>query len=423
LGWGGWWFWDPVENASFMPWLAACALMHSAIVTERRGSLAGWTILLAILGFALALLGTFLVRSGVLTSVHAFAVDPQRGVAVLVLIGIAVGTGLTLYAIRAPGLARPTGFAAVSREGLLVLNNLGLMVATGTVLVGTLYPLAIEALNDRLISVGPPFFNITFAPLMAVLLIALPLAPLIAWRRGDLNETLKRLWLAAGLSVATFAGVLLFANGAFWPALGLGVGAWLVLGTLVYLWTRWGRGGARTLPRLIALPVSVWALVLAHAGAGVFAIGATAELNFRIERSAAMELGDALEFAGRRITLANVTNGRGPNYRAMRGEFHIESGNAVRIAFAERRFYDAGGAPTTEVAILPSVLNDLYIALGDPGDGEAANAWTVRLFFNPLVHLIFLGAGMIGFGGLIGLVALARRRIAHPAPQVEAAPA
>ncbi|MGE0828031.1 MAG: heme lyase CcmF/NrfE family subunit [Hyphomonadaceae bacterium] len=424
LGWGGWWFWDPVENASFMPWLAACALVHSAIVTERRGSLAGWTILLAIIGFGLALLGTFLVRSGVLTSVHAFAVDPQRGVAVLVLIALSVGVGLTLYALRAPSLTRPTGFAAVSREGLLVFNNLGLSVAAATVLVGTLYPLGVEAVSDRLISVGPPFFNLAFAPLMAALFLALPIAPMLTWRKGDLAQAMQSLWIAAALAAFVGAATLFIAQGAFWPALGIAVGAWLIAGTFAYLWTRWGRGGPRSAARLFALPLAVWALVAAHGGAGVFAVGAMAETHFRAERSAALEPGQSVDFEGRRITLVSVSDVRGPNYRAAQGAFRVEENGRARMLTAERRFYDSGGAPTTEVGIIPTVLSDLYIAMGDTLEGGNENAWSVRLYFNPLVHLIFIGAGLIGFGGLLGLIALglrARRSAAEGAAGAEAA--
>src|SRR5262245_12059719 len=253
LGWGGWWFWDPVENASFMPWLAAAALVHSAIVTERRGSLAGWTILLAIMGFGFALLGTFLVRSGVLTSVHAFAVDPRRGVAVLALLALALGGGLGLYAWRAPKLARPAGFAAVSRETLLVWNNFGLAVAAGVVLVGTLYPLIVEATGGGLISVGPPFFNATVAPLLGALFLLLPLGPMLTWRVGDMRGALIRLAPAAALALLTLVAVLALAQGRAAPAIGLALGVWLVAGGGVYLWSRLRRGEGPALAKLAAL--------------------------------------------------------------------------------------------------------------------------------------------------------------------------
>ncbi|HRO03872.1 MAG TPA: heme lyase CcmF/NrfE family subunit, partial [Terricaulis sp.] len=247
LGWGGWWFWDPVENASFMPWLIACALIHSAIVTERRGSLASWTILLAILGFGFALLGTFLVRSGVLTSVHAFAVDPSRGIAVLVLLAIALGVGFTLYALRAHKLAQPSGFAAVSRESMLVWNNFGLAVAAGVVLIGTLYPLLVEAAGGGLISVGPPFFNMTVTPVLGILFILLPLGPMLTWRVGDAKAAMKRLAPAAALAALTFALTLYFSDWRIMPAVGLAIGAWLAAGGLIYLWTRVQRGEGRVL--------------------------------------------------------------------------------------------------------------------------------------------------------------------------------
>jgi cytochrome c-type biogenesis protein CcmF len=359
--------------------------------------------------FGLALLGTFLVRSGVLTSVHAFAVDPKRGVAVLVLMAITIGTGFTLYALRVPSLARATGFAAVSREGFLVLNNLGLAVAAGTVLVGTLYPLAVEAIAGRLISVGPPFFNLTFAPLMAALLIAMPFAPMLAWRRGNVTGAWRTIWIAAAFAGAVFAGVLFFRSH-FWAAVGLALGAWLLSGALLYVWARWARGGPRTLPRLLALPIAVWAVAVAHAGAGVFAIGAMADTSFRSERSAALVGGQSVDFANRRITLLEVADVRGPNYRAARASIRIEESGGVRLLHAERRYYDAGGAPTTEVGIAPSLLSDLYVALGEPSQADARGAWIVRLYHNPLVHLIFLGAAMIGLGGILGLAALARAR-------------
>jgi cytochrome c-type biogenesis protein CcmF len=234
LGWGGWWFWDPVENASFMPWLAAAALLHSAIVTERRGSLASWTILLSILGFGLALLGAFLVRSGVLTSVHAFAVDPRKGYALLAILAVFVGGGLCLFAWRAPKLAQPSGFAPVSREGALVLNNLGLSVGAGIVLVGTLYPLMVEAASGRLVSVGPPFFNAAFAPLMAALFVLVPFAPFFAWRKADARAAALRLRWAALVAGLAMVGAALWLRGSFWAVVGIGVGVWLLAGALAY---------------------------------------------------------------------------------------------------------------------------------------------------------------------------------------------
>ncbi|MBL8532020.1 MAG: heme lyase CcmF/NrfE family subunit [Hyphomonadaceae bacterium] len=409
LGWGGWWFWDPVENASFMPWLAAAALIHSAIVTERRGSLASWTILLAILGFGLALLGTFLVRSGVLTSVHAFAVDPSRGIAVLVLLAIAMGVGFTLYAIRAPKLAQPRGFAAISRESMLVLNNFGLAVAAGVVLIGTLYPLLVEALGGGLISVGPPFFNATVAPLLGLLFVLLPLGPMLTWRVGDLRQALKRMIPAAALAALTFIGSLVLADWRVAPAIGLAVGVWLIAGGLIYLWMRVRRGEGRALAKLAVLPLAVWSMSLAHIGAGVLTLGAIAETAFREERGVALAPGESVEFAGRRMTLLEVGDAEGPNYSATRARLRVERGGDVDTLATERRFYPTAPAPTTEVGILSAWDGDIYVALGE-AVRDRPGVWALRLYHNPLVQLIFLGATMMGAGGLLSLIALQRRR-------------
>jgi cytochrome c-type biogenesis protein CcmF len=409
LGWGGWWFWDPVENASFMPWLVACALVHSAIVTERRGSLASWTILLAILGFGLALLGTFLVRSGVLTSVHAFAVDPQRGIAVLVLLGIALGAGFGLYGLRAPKLSRPSGFAAVSRESMLVWNNFGLAVAAGVVLIGTLYPLLVEALGGGLISVGPPFFNMTVAPLLAVLFLALPFGPMLTWRVGDMRAAALRLAPAVVLAMVT----LIIALWRAVPAIGLALGVWLIAGGLIYLVMRVRRGDGAALAKIAMLPLAVWSMSVAHIGAGVLTIGAVAETSFRTEQAVALTPGEGVSFAGRRVTLIEVGDIEGENYSATRANFRIDSTNGARIIAAERRFYPTSPMPTTEVGIASDWDGDVYVALGEAVRSETG-AWTVRLYHNPLVQLIFLGVTMMALGGLLSLIALARRRGAAP---------
>ncbi len=409
LGWGGWWFWDPVENASFMPWLVAAALVHSAIVTERRGSLASWTILLAILGFGLALLGTFLVRSGVLTSVHAFAVDPERGIAVLVLLAIALGAGFGLYAWRAPKLAQPAGFAAVSRESMLVWNNFGLAVAAGVVLIGTLYPLLVEAAGGGLISVGPPFFNMTVAPLLAVLFLLLPMGPMLTWRVGDMGAALRKLAPAAGLAVLTLIATLIATQGRAFPALGLMLGVWLVAGGLIYLWARLQRGEGRFAAKLAVLPLAVWSMSLAHIGAGVLTLGAVAETGFRSERAVALAPGEGMTFAGRQIMLTEIGEIEGPNYSAIRANFSVEAGNGVRTVSAERRHFSTSPMPTSEVGILSGLDGDLYLALGEPVR-EAAGAWTIRLYHNPLVQLIFLGVLLMALGGGLSLIALARRR-------------
>jgi cytochrome c-type biogenesis protein CcmF len=409
LGWGGWWFWDPVENASFMPWLIACALVHSSIVTERRGSLASWTILLAIMGFGLALLGTFLVRSGVLTSVHAFAVDPKRGIAVLVLLGIALGVGFGLYAWRAPKLQQPSGFAAVSRESMLVWNNFGLAIAAGVVLIGTLYPLLVEALGGGLISVGPPFFNATVAPLLAVLFLLLPFGPMLTWRIGDMRQALLRLAPAAVLAALTLIIALFASSWRAAPAIGLALGVWLIGGGLAYLWMRAQRGSGKALAKLLALPLAVWSMSVAHIGAGVLTIGAVAETAFREERALALTPGQGVDFANRRLTLIEVGEIEGPNYSATRANFRVDTSGGAQTMSAERRFYPTSSTPTTEVGILSGIDGDLYVALGEPVRGSEG-AWAVRLYHNPLVHFIFIGALMMGLGGVLSLFALKRRK-------------
>ncbi|MBY0562896.1 MAG: heme lyase CcmF/NrfE family subunit [Hyphomonadaceae bacterium] len=413
LGWGGWWFWDPVENASFMPWLIAAALVHSAIVTERRGSLAGWTILLAIMGFGLALLGTFLVRSGVLTSVHAFAIDPRRGIAVLVLMFIALGVGFGLYAARAQKLAQPSGFAAVSRESMLVWNNYGLAVAAAVVLIGTLYPLLVEAAGGGLISVGPPFFNMTVVPLMGAVLLLLPLAPLLTWRIGDMRAAFTRLAPAAALAIATLIGALILSQWRVMPAIGLALGAWLIAGGLTYIWVRYRRGEGAGWAKFAALPLAVWSMSAAHIGAGVLTLGAIAETAFRMERAVILSPNESVEFADRRITLLEVGNVEGPNYSAARANFRVEQAGVVRPLSAERRFYPTSDMPTSEVGILPSMTGDLYIALGE-AVREQPGAWSVRLYKNPLVQLIFWGMILMSLGGALSLWSLARRRGRNP---------
>ncbi|WP_395645311.1 heme lyase CcmF/NrfE family subunit [Terricaulis sp.] len=408
LGWGGWWFWDPVENASFMPWLAACGLVHSAIVTERRGSLASWTILLAIMGFGFALLGTFLVRSGVLTSVHAFAVDPQRGIAVLVLLVIALGAGFGLYAWRAPKLARPAGFSAMSRETMLVWNNFGLSVAAGVVLIGTVYPLIVDAAGGGLISVGPPFFNATVVPLLGALFVLLPVGPMMAWRVGDARDALKRLLPAAVIAGVTFVTALALAQWRVVPAIGLSIGVWLVAGGFVYLWARLERGDGVRIAKIALLPLSVWSMSLAHVGAGVLTLGAIAETAFRQEQAVTLASGEGVTFADRRITLLQVGEIAGPNYTATRAYFRVEQRSGAQPLSAERRIFSTSSMPTSEVGILSGFDGDIYVALGDQLRDQPGK-WAVRLYYNPLVLFIFAGALMMALGGLLSLIALSRR--------------
>ncbi|CAN5799633.1 heme lyase CcmF/NrfE family subunit [soil metagenome] len=421
LGWGGWWFWDPVENASFMPWLIATALLHSAIVTEKRGALAGWTIFLALGAFTFSMLGAFLVRSGVLTSVHAFAVDPTRGVLLLMILGVTAGAGFALFAWRAPALSPGGVFAPVSRESALVLNNILLAAATVTVLLGTLYPLIREAATGEAISVGPPFFNLTFTPLMAALLILLPAGPLLAWKRADALGAAQRLWVAALIAAA--CGLLAFALVSPRKALasaGLAMGAWLILGALVELAerTRAFRGSAtETWRRLTGLPRGAWGMTFAHLGLGVFVLGACFETGWKSEAAETLSLHQTLDVGAYELTLDRIEGVDGPNYDAERATITARKAGAVAcVAKPERRFYPTGGQTTSEVAICTKGTSHLYIVLGERRDGDV---WLVRAYWNPWALLIFLGPAIMALGGLISLsdrrlrLAVGRRAIAE----------
>ncbi len=411
LGWGGWWFWDPVENASFMPWLAGAALLHSAVVTERRGALAGWTTFLALLAFTFSMLGAFLVRSGVLTSVHAFAVDPERGLMLLAILGLTGGLAFGLFALRAPQLKGGGMFAPVSREGALVLNNLFLTAACATVLLGTLYPLILEAVNGSTISVGPPYFALTFVPLMAVAFLILPAGPLLAWKRGDLPGVLQRLAVAAGLAVL----LALIAWAMFEPrkalsAAGVGLGAWLILGALSETAERirlFRIPAAESLRRARGLPLGAWGTTLAHAGLGVFVLGAVVETGYRVEAARPIALGQVVEAGPWTVRLDDVRVVEGPNYLAEQGRFTVtlRSGAAPRAITAERRFFPAGGQTTTEVGLDFRGLDDVYVVLGERGRTEAGEpAWNVRVWWNPWARLIFLGPALMALGGVLSLM-------------------
>jgi cytochrome c-type biogenesis protein CcmF len=418
LGWGGWWFWDPVENASFMPWLLGAALLHSAIVTEKRGGLASWTILLAILTFSLSLLGTFLVRSGVLTSVHAFALDPERGFLILLILFFFTGGALALYAWRGPSIGSDRGlFAPISREGALVLNNLFLTVATATVLLGTLYPLLGEAVFKRALSVGPPYFNLTFTPLMGIVLVALPLGPLLAWKRGDVMGALQRLWAAAAIAVLAGVLTLAFLGGKALAAIGVALGTWLVCGAIAELLDRIRFGKLplnQAMGRLKGLQRSALGMTVAHLGMGIFVLGAVSEIAFRVEHTASLGLGETTQFNGRTVTLKAVQAQEGPNYYADRATLVVATPKGDVILQPERRFYPAARMPTTEVDIKSNLRGDLYAALGDPSEINGRMAWTVRLYWNPMVGLIFGGAFLMAFGGVVSLT---DRRLRVGAPQ------
>jgi cytochrome c-type biogenesis protein CcmF len=419
LGWGGWWFWDPVENASFMPWLAATALLHSAIVVEKRDSLKSWTILLAILAFSLSLLGTFLVRSGVLTSVHAFAVDPARGVFVLALLGVAVGGSLALYAWRAPALQSRGLFAPVSREGALLLNNLLLATACATVLLGTLYPLLLETVGGPKISVGPPYFDATFVPLMVPLLIAIPIGSMLAWKRGDLAGVLSRLKFALAITFVAWLLQIGVSRGADLLAIcAMTVAIWVMVGTLWELVSRvqlFRLPLARSWQRARGLPRASYAMTLAHFGVGVFVVGVTASSAWQSEAILTMQPGQTAELAGYAFTLERLEDQEGPNYVRRRAIVDVTRGGApVATLTPEKRYYPVEQQPTTEAGIDMGFWRDLYVVLGDPAEGTSG-AHTMRIYVNPLVMWIWGGIVIMGVAGLISLTDR-RHRVGAPSP-------
>jgi cytochrome c-type biogenesis protein CcmF len=414
LGWGGWWFWDPVENASFMPWLAGTALLHSAVVMEKRDALKVWTILLAILTFSLSLLGTFLVRSGVLTSVHAFAVDPQRGVFILAIMTLFTGGGLALFALRARDLRQGGLFAPLSREGALVLNNILLTTACATVLVGTLYPLVSNALGYTL-SVGPPYFDLTFGLLMVPLLLALPFGPFLAWKRGDVLGAAQRLMFAAMLAVVAFAVALAaFYRGPVLAPFGLALGVFVMAGAVSELANRVRFGAvplAETWRRLLSQPRSAFGTTLAHFGVGLLVVGVVATSAYRAERILVMKPGETVSVAGYTLAFRGVAPATGPNYREVVGLFDVaRSGAPVTKLEPSKRVYDAPPQPTTEAGIHLSWRGDLYVVLGDE---QKTGGYAVRVYFNPLVRFIWLGTLIMFFAGG---VSLSDRRLRVGAP-------
>jgi cytochrome c-type biogenesis protein CcmF len=405
LGWGGFWFWDPVENASFMPWLAGTALLHSAIVVEKRDALKTWTVLLAALTFSLSLLGTFLVRSGVLTSVHTFATDPARGLFILAILVGVIGGALALYAVRAPALKGGGLFAPVSREGALVLNNLFLCTACAVVFVGTLYPLVLDAIGGAKVSVGPPFFRYTFVPIMVPTLAAVVVGSMLAWKRGDLAGVLTRLWLALGVALLAFALTAGIAGVRhLLAALGLAIAAWLIAGVAVDLGARLGAfrvGLAEVLRRAANLPRSTWGMAVAHGGVGLVVAGITASSAWQSEDIRMMRPGDVATIAGYALRFDGAHPVRGPNYNAWQGLFVASTdGRAVATMRPEKRTYPVEGQTTTEAAIHTTWLADLYVVLGKPEDG---GAWSVRLYHNPLVPWIWVGAVVMALGGGLSL--------------------
>ncbi|MEJ8813134.1 heme lyase CcmF/NrfE family subunit [Variovorax ureilyticus] len=400
LGWGGWWFWDPVENASFMPWLAGTALIHSLAVTEKRGAFRAWTVLLAIFTFSLSLLGTFLVRSGVLTSVHAFAVDPLRGTFILALLGLVTGGALLLFAMRAPALARRTEFAAVSREALLLANNVLLAVAAATVLLGTLYPLLVDVLGLGKISVGPAYFEQVFVPLMAPAVLLMGAAPLMRWRRSELADVTKRLRWSAVASLAIALGLLaVLRNASALTGLGLTLACWAVASAVASLGDRLRHQGGRRLAALRQLPAGYVGMLLAHAGVGVFIAGVTLVSSQESTRELPMKIGDTVEVAGHAFRFDGVAPAVGPNYEALVGTLTVtRDGHPIATLSPERRVYRSQQMPTTEAAIDVGLTRDLYVAIGE-SLGE--HGWAVRLYVKPFVGWIWAGCLLMAVGGLL----------------------
>ena len=417
LGWGGWWFWDPVENASFMPWLAATALLHSALVMEKRDALKVWTILLAILAFSLSLIGTFLVRSGVLTSVHAFATDPTRGVFILAILLLFIGGSLALFALRAPSLKQGGLFAPISREGALVLNNLFLVSACATVFVGTLYPLALEALTGEKISVGAPFFNATFAPLFVPLLIAMPFGPLLAWKRGDLLGVAQRLVGAAGIAVIAVAVIYAMEGGGpLQVPFAIGLAFYVMAGALTEIVERTGLlrvPFATAFARARGLPRSAWGAAFAHFGLGITLLGIIGETQWSLERIAELKPGQSMSIRRYDLHFDGVTTRQGPNYRELAAHFTVRRhGDFVGVMEPAKRSFPSRGTATTETALMTRGFSQLYLSLGDPNpNGSLA----VRLYYKPLVLLIWFGAVVMVIGGALSL-SDRRLRVGAPKP-------
>jgi cytochrome c-type biogenesis protein CcmF len=401
LGWGGFWFWDPVENASFMPWLVAAALLHSAIVVEKREALKSWTILLAIIAFGFSMVGAFITRSGVLTSVHAFATDPERGVFLLAILAVFMLGALTLFAARAGAMQAKGVFGVVSRESALVLNNILLAVAAFVVFFGTLWPLVAEMAFDRKLSVGAPFFNAAFTPFMVALGLVLPVGAMLSWKRAKVGRVLRALAPAFVLAVAV--GALAWAMQSGRSALGpvgMLLAAWLVSGAAVDLWSRTGRGRGR-LARLTRLPRADWGKSVAHAGFGVTIAGISAMMAWEAEDIRVMQEGDTLELSGYTLRLDEVHREQGPNYIATVATLTLgRDGREIGTMRPEKRVYPVAQMPTTEAALDNGFLRDIYVAIGDPQDG---GGWAVRSYYKPLANWIWGGAILMALGGFISL--------------------
>jgi cytochrome c-type biogenesis protein CcmF len=415
LGWGGWWFWDPVENASLMPWLAGTALIHSAIVVEKRDALKHWTILLAILTFSLSLIGTFLVRSGVISSVHSFATDPTRGVFILGLLLVTTGGALTLYAIRAPQMKLGNIFAPVSREGSLILNNILLVATTAGIFIGTFYPLFLQVTSGTQISVGPPFYNFFFVPLAITLMIAMTAAPFLSWKRGDLAQAFWRLKIA--LAAATGAGIAAAVIGTGSLAiLAIAAAVWLFVGSLAVLGLRMGTNWSTAWSRLSGLPRATWGMAIAHIGVAITAIGIAAVTSWTQETVALLKPGQTATVAHYDVRLLSVEDVNGPNYTSKLGRFAVSIGGAqIDELIAERRNYPNPGSDTVEAGLRVRMADVLYVTVGQSHPG---GAWTIRLYRHPLVFWIWAGAVIMVIGGALSL---SDRRLRIGAPRRAAA--
>jgi len=402
LGWGGWWFWDAVENASFLPWLVGTALIHSLAVTEKRGSFKAWTVLLAICAFSLSLLGTFLVRSGVITSVHAFASDPSRGVFILAFLVVVIGGSLALFAWRAPIMGRGGKFDVVSRESFLLANNVLLAVAALSVLLGTLYPLFLDALNFGKISVGPPYFDAVFAPLMAPALFLMGIGPIARWKDASLPELAMRLRWAFGISIAT-AIILPLILGNLTPMIGLGLflAFWVFATSAEMVYQRLRKSEQPLIVRIKSNSRSWWGMVIAHLGIAVFTLGVTIVKGFESEIAVKMFPGDVAHLAGYDFTFDGVKNSQGPNYESSLGQVHVTKNGVLRtILEPEKRLYTVTNMPMSEAGISPHFIHDLYVSLGEPlEDG----AWSIRIYYKPMVEWVWGGCLMMAFGGLLAL--------------------
>ncbi|SEK17766.1 heme lyase CcmF/NrfE family subunit [Pacificibacter marinus] len=400
LGWGGFWFWDPVENASFMPWLFAAALLHSAIVVEKRESLKAWTILLAILAFGFSLIGTFLVRSGVITSVHAFANDPERGIFILMILGVFMGGALILFSLRAASMESRGVFAVASRETALILNNILLAVAAFVVFIGTIWPLVAEAFWDRKLSVGAPFFDAAFTPFFTALAIILPIGAMMPWKRAKISTVLRKLIPSMVLAFAVLALVFVMQTGkSLLGPIGLGLGIWLLSGATQDIASKLGK--KRDLSRLLRLPRADWGRFLAHGGLGITIAGIAGLTAWTVEDIRVVQVGEAFEVAGYTITLDNVARKQGPNYITTMADMTLFDG-AQKIAtlHPEKRNYPVAGMPTTEAGIDSGFLRDVYVVIGDV---QSNGGWAVRTYVKPLANWIWGGTIIMALGGLMSL--------------------